>query len=627
MLTGMLALASSCQDYIDVVPDNVATIDNAFSLRNEAEKYLYTCYSYLPRNADPLQNDGFLAGDEVWLPVAQREILGSNWQIARGAQNVNNVLVNRWDGGLFQAIRDCNIFLENVSNPSKVPDLNADDRSRWLGEVMFLKAYYHFLLLRAYGPIPVVRENLPLDATAEQVRVEQRPVDEAVDYIVSLLDSAANTSVPLLITDRALQLGRITKPIIHAVKANVLLTAASPLFNGNPDYASFKNSKGEQLFNPVYDETKWVRAAAAAAAAVQSSETAGFKLYKFNKAQYGQFRLSDTTASILSIANGFNERWQEEHIWANPNSQASGIQRDAMPLLTAEAVVGTARQHLSAPIKIAEMFYTKNGVPLNEDKTLDFTNRYTVREANHAERFYIKEGYRTARLNFDREPRFYANLAFDGSVWFKFDELSLTDEDTYVLEAKLNQSAGANNHGWINETGYFLRKLVNWEQTFASSGVSYRSYPWPEIRLSDVYLAYAEASNEAFGPSEEVYAALDKIRARAGLKGVLESWNSYSSNPNKPRTKEGLRDIIRQERMIELVFEGKRFWDLRRWKLAVNYLNQNITGWSVSQETTNDYYRLRTLFPQTFIAPRDYFWPLGEYSLLVNPNLVQNVGW
>lgn len=264
---------------------------------------------------------------------------------------------------------------------------------------------------------------------------------------------------------------------------------------------------------------------------------------------------------------------------------------------------------------------------MNEDKTLDFTNRYTVREANHAERFYIKEGYRTARLNFDREPRFYANLAFDGSVWFKFDELSLTDEDTYVLEAKLNQSAGANNHGWINETGYFLRKLVNWEQTFASSGVSYRSYPWPEIRLSDVYLAYAEASNEAFGPSEEVYAALDKIRARAGLKGVLESWNSYSSNPNKPRTKEGLRDIIRQERMIELVFEGKRFWDLRRWKLAVNYLNQNITGWSVSQETTNDYYRLRTLFPQTFIAPRDYFWPLGEYALLVNPNLVQNVGW
>lgn len=150
MLTGMLVLASSCQDYIDVVPDNVATIEHAFSLRNEAEKYLYTCYSYLPRNADPLQNDGFLAGDEVWLPVAQREILGSNWQIARGAQNVNNVLVNRWDGGLFQAIRDCNIFLENVSNPSKVPDLNADDRSRWLGEVMFLKAYYHFY---CFGPM------------------------------------------------------------------------------------------------------------------------------------------------------------------------------------------------------------------------------------------------------------------------------------------------------------------------------------------------------------------------------------------------------------------------------------------------------------------------------------------
>lgn len=624
---GAIVMLGSCQKYIDVVPDNVATIDHAFALRNEAEKYLFTCYSYLPKNGHALSNTGFLAGDEVWIPVAEREILGSNWHIARGAQNVNSPLVNIWDGGMYQAIRDCNIFLENVSDQSKVPDLSLDERSRWLGEVMFLKAYYHFMLMRAYGPIPIVQDNLPLDATAEEVRVEQRPVDEVVDYIVSLLDSAASTSVPNIIQDRSMQLGRITKPIIYAVKANVLLTAASPLFNGNTDYADFQNSKGEVLFNQTYDENKWQRAAEAALQAIQSAEGAGFMLHKFDKSNYGQFNISDTTATLLSIANGFNERWQDEHIWANPNSQTWDLQRDAMPLLTADAVVGTARQHLSAPIKIAELFYTRNGVPINEDKTLNFTNRYTVREATHNERFYIKEGYETARLNFDREPRFYANLGFDGGVWFKFDTPSLSDEETYVVQAKLNQPAGANNHGWINETGYFLKKLINWEQSFATSGVSYREYPWPDIRLSDMYLAYAEAANEAYGPSADVYTYIDKIRERAGLPGVEEAWLNYSSNPSKPTTQEGLRDIIRQERLIELVFEGKRFWDLRRWKLSVNHLNQNITGWSVNQEVTNDYYRLRTVYLQTFIAPRDYFWPISENSLLVNPNLVQNVGW
>lgn len=627
---GLWALVStfaSCQDYLDVVPDNVATIDNAFTLRNEAERYLFTCYSYLPGNGDALSNTGFLAGDEVWIPFAQRELLGNNWHIARGSQTVNSPLVNIWGGGMWRAIRDCNIFLENVSDESKVVDLTSNERSRWLGEALFLKAYYHFLLMRAYGPIPIIRDNLDIDATAEEVRAEQRPVDEVVDYVVSLLDSATNMQLPSIISDRANELGRITRPIVLAVKANVLLTAASPLFNGNSDYASFYNTNGEQLFSQIEDNSKWERAATAALEAIQAAEAAGFRLYTFNANQYGQFTLSDTTIIQMSIRNGFNERWQTEHIWANPNSTAWSIQRDAMPLLSSDGAISDAREHLAAPLKIAEMFYTKNGVPIMEDRTLDFTNRYTLRTAEHDERFNIREGYQTARLNFDREPRFYASLGFDGGVWFKFDTPSLTDENTYVLEGKATQLSGANTYGWMNETGYFLKKLVNWEQAFTASGVSYQSYPWPDIRLSDVYLAYAEAANEAYGPSAEVFQYLDRIRERAGLEGVEASWANYSTNAGKPGTKEGLRDIIHQERMIELAFEGKRFWDLRRWKKSVQYLNQNITGWSVGQSVATDYYQVRTIFTQTFVAPRDYLWPIQESELIVNPNLVQNLGW
>jgi len=87
-----------------------------------------------------------------------------------------------------------------------------------------------------------------------------------------------------------------------------------------------------------------------------------------------------------------------------------------------------------------------------------------------------------------------------------------------------------------------------------------------------------------------------------------------------------LRKIIHQERLIELAFEGKRFWDLRRWKEAVNELNQPITGWDLDQESAEGYYRERLIFNQTF-STRDYLWPLNENALLANDKLVQNPGW
>jgi hypothetical protein len=88
-----------------------------------------------------------------------------------------------------------------------------------------------------------------------------------------------------------------------------------------------------------------------------------------------------------------------------------------------------------------------------------------------------------------------------------------------------------------------------------------------------------------------------------------------------------MREIIQQERGIELSFEGQRFWDLRRWKKAGEVLNQAITGWSVYQDKTADYYRVRTIYTQNFVAPRDYLWPIRTDDIRVNPNLVQNPGW
>lgn len=632
---------SSCKKYLDIVPDNIPTIDNAFTLRNEAEKYLYTCYSYLPKDGDPTYNIGYMAGDEIWIPYDQREFGPNAWQIARGSQNAADPYADAWSSrrggggpqnnqgvgfyGLFTGIRNCNIFLENVKNPAKVLDLRQDERERWIAEVQFLKAYYHFYLLRMYGPIPLVKTNIDISAPENDVRVKRAPFDECVTYITSLLDSSAAV-LPVIIGDRGSELGRITKPIALAVKAKVLLMAASPLFNGNSDYSSFKDQDGVNLFNVGYDANKWKLAAEAAKAAIESATAAGFKLYEF---PVTAFKLSDTTKRQMSIRNALTERWNSEHVWANPNSLAAeGLQRNAMARINTNIGVGTARQQLSVPIKIAEQFYTVNGVPINEDKTLNFNNKYTLRTAIRRERFHVKQGYTTARLNFDREPRFYADLGFDGGVWYKYDSPTSSDSATYVLEGKSVQLAGANNYGWYNETGYFIKKVVDWNMASTSSNISYRAYPWPQIRLADLYLMYAEALNETLSsPNAEVFDYINRVRQRAGLLDVQKAWTDYSSNPTKFGNQAGMREIIHQERLIELAFEGSRYWDILRWKKATEMFNQNITGWSVSQGTEQEYYKVRTIYPQSFIAPRDYLWPIRTYDITVNPKLTQNPGW
>ena len=160
-----------------------------------------------------------------------------------------------------------------------------------------------------------------------------------------------------------------------------------------------------------------------------------------------------------------------------------------------------------------------------------------------------------------------------------------------------------------------------------TTGTPYRSYGWPELRLADLYLLYAEALNEAEGPTADVFKYADLVRKRAGLEDIASSWTNFSLNPSKFTNKEGMRDILHRERLIELAFEGSRFWDLRRWKESSEELNKPIQAWNYNGITEAEYYQILTLEEQRFVSPRDYLWPLSENTLLQNPNLVQNPGW
>lgn len=613
----------ACSGYLDVVPDGVATMDNAFSNRINAEKFLFTCYNRLPNQNAEWDYPGNVGGDEIWWDIDYADLGNkSGSRIATNSQNITTSYQNYWDGNeggepLWQGIRDCNIFLENID---RVPDMEEGERLRWISEVKFIKAYLHFFLLELYGPIPIVDVNLEVNSDPEEVRVKRRPVEEVIEFVVNLLDESME-NLPDRITETSTEMGRITKPIAASIKAKALVWAASPLFNGNPDYVNFKDKEGTQLIPSQKDDSKWGRAAEAIKEAIDISEANGHALYQY---QPGFEQISEVTRMKYTLRGVACERPinNPEIIWAHTEG-GNGFQNYCTPKLHV-SYYGTSE--LSAPLKIAEQYYTMNGVPIDEDTQWDYTNRYeTRRDTGSFHQYYIKAGETTAMLNYYREPRFYAHLAFDRSL---YEAQSQEEDETIMIENRSGEVHGQRYSASNIMTGYFIKKLVSFRSGTTTNSPSPYTFKIPIVRLGDLYLLYAEALNEIKNaPDAEVYEWVDKIRERAGLKGVVESWAQHSNVPNKPQTKEGMREIIKRERLIELAFEGQRFFDLRRWKDAETYLNEPIQGWDYTGQNVRDYYVVRTYFDDRNYTYKDYLWPIRLSSLIRNSNLVQNPGW
>ena len=632
----LFTFAFACEDYLDVIPDNVPTIDHAFLDRTSAEKYLATCYTYLPNLATPAGDPAILGSDEWWA-IEDQTYNGTTTNYAglklkKGELNSNDPLFNFWDGlnggrACYRAIRDCNVFLENIHKVGN--DLSQEEAKRWIAEVKFLKVYYHYYLMRMYGPIPIIKENISISAGIEEVRVYRDPFDEGIEYIISLLDEAA-PDLPIQIMNVSAELGRITRPIALSLKAEILVMAASPLFNGNPDYRSFKDSRGVALFSQEYSRDKWVKAADACKDAIDACLLGGHDLYEFTK----QTNISDSTKRLMSLRHVVTDKWNKEIIWTAAKLSMYDYQRGTTPFFFMEQAQWTPTNPFMCPtLRMAELFYTKNGVPIEEDIQFEYGNRFQTEPAPVDHRYYIQSGYETAKLNIGRETRFYANLAFDGAIWFgngRFRDVGdgPANEQAWVIRTKKGEPQGKTSNLRYSLSGYWVRKTSHFESvsTSSSSVVVVRS-TFPIIRLADLYLLYAEALNESLdSPTEEVYHYIDLVRERAALKGVVESWQNYSRYPSKPSSKEAMREIIQHERMIELAFEGKRFWDIRRWKTAHIWLNQPIRGLNPEGTTPVEHNTVRVLYTPEF-STKDYLFPIRQHNLRVNTNLVQNPYW
>lgn len=635
-------LLNNCKDYLDVVPDGAATMENAFSNRTNAERFFYGCYNMLPNYASARDYPGNLGGDEIWWDIDVQGFNNSNGaRIAQGQQNITNPYQNYWDGAnggkrMWVAIRDCNIFLENID---QVPDMQEWERTRWKAEVKFLKAYFHFFLMQLYGPIPIVDKNIDVSASPEEVRVFREPVDDVVEYIVRTLNDACK-DLPLYIEEMTTETGRATQAIATALKAKVLVWAASPLFNGSyMFYQNFKDKRGIQLISnnndPAAIQARWQRAADAVKNAIDTCHLAGHRLFEY---QRGFEVISDTTALKYTIRGAVNERltYNREIIWPCTNNN-NEYQNWCTPMFYT-SYAGTCE--LSGTLKMAETYYTSNGIPIDEDPYWDYETRYETMQNIDEDivddeglpvpgvafwhRYYIGAGETTSKLHYYREPRFYANLGFDRSL---YELLANTEESTIMIRNKSGETHGLRWQDCHISTGYFIKKMVSFRIPTTTAGPNPYRFSIPIIRLADLYLLYAEALNESkTAPDNEVYHWIDLVRARAGLDGVVRSWE-FSKNPAKPASKEGMREIIKRERLIELSFEGQRTFDLLRWRDAERYFNEPVRGWDFQGSKLDEYYLTRVYFNNRRFTYKDYLLPLRNSTILVNSNLVQNPGW
>lgn len=625
ILVGSAIGTVSCNNYLDIVPDDgIATVDMSFNMRSTAIKWLYSCYDFMPSDGNADSDPTLLGGDELWSSMWGSGIWHPEMQrIAFGYQSANAVIYDIW-GGMYQAFRYCNTLIDRIN---EVPDMPRWEKEQWTGEAKALKAYYLFRLIRMYGPVPIIRESLPVSASVDEVKIYRNTIDECFDYCIELLDEA----IPLLPEREQSreEWGRINKVIAASLKAKISVFAASPLFNGNKDQQTLVDNRGVRLFPDKTDAQiaqRWADAVKACKEAIDLCHANSKELFYYS----GALKANDVIMKEMDLREVFCDDWNNEDIWVNTQADSRGycitrqdrttvnVNYEQFPDLVIRG------GYMYVPLKIADQFYTKHGLPVENDSERMGVNPTAMRKVTDAEQWWMKNGYTTAEFNFDREPRFYADLGFDGSLWFGPNQnFPSPDQIPYVSRGRNLQAV----------SGYHVKKYTSWEmKVISTNGWSTPTYSWPIMRLADLYLLYAEAINEAEGPTgpsaEEMFKYINLVRARAGIPSVQESWDEYSNAPGFYKTQLGMRQIIQRERLNELAFEGQRFWDIRRWKTAPAEYEKKIYGWNRAKEGNRiAYYKKTLIYNQPSFRQRDYFWPISNGNLDVNPNLVQNLGW
>ncbi|MCR8557768.1 RagB/SusD family nutrient uptake outer membrane protein [Mucilaginibacter sp. BJC16-A38] len=467
-----------------------------------------------------------------------------SWLIEQGQMAANNTgfLGTLWARS-YGGIRDCNYALSVI----KSINMSAAHKTRLIGELEFIRAYRYQDLIRNYGKIVLVGDQVTqlTDNMQNPALFAQVSIQASIAYATAQLDDAA-AKLPLN-NSSTWALGRATKGAALALKSRLLLYAASPL----------------------YAAGTWADAAAAAKVVMDM----------------GKYTLSQ---------NGYSQ------LFLSPNDNEIIFERLFVPNV--------------APHVRMEISNGPNGYDGWAGNT-PFQNLVDDYEMDNGKAITDPaSGYDPQNPYVKRDPRFYATILYNGAP-YRGSTVQV------FLPGGKDSNQGPSNWN-ASQTGYYLKKFMNDSYPIDNPWSVAGGQPWIYMRYAEILLNYAEAQNEAAGPDGTVYAAVNSIRARASV-----------NMPPLPGglSKDDMRTAIQNERRIELAFEEHRFYDVRRWKIAMQTENVPAYGISVTVNPANPsgytYTRKVSLANRSFL-PQHYWLPIPLAEIQASGGqLKQNTGY
>ncbi|WP_407430046.1 RagB/SusD family nutrient uptake outer membrane protein [Arcticibacter sp.] len=609
-------LASCKKDFLGQVPDDTLYIDDVFERKIYIERYLANVYTYIRSEVDNNTSNNPWEGlsdemDVTYNDYATYSMNLGNWDRNRGDYNYWN--------HYYRGIRNASFFLQNAI-PGRSIDLDENLLKQYRAEARALRAFYYAMLVRQYGPVIIMPDTpVPSDAPLEQFHLPRNSFDECIDYIVSEIDLALPDLLeprdPAVQGDNTNSFARMSKGVALATKSRILLYAASPLFNGNTEYADFKNPDGKQLISQQFDVNKWKRAADAAKAVIDIPH---YSLYK----EYGTNGVYNPYASLKGI---FTKDWNSEVIMAKSSDMYSADKNGSPRGGINSGAAGVGGWQSWGPTQsVVDAYFMANGhrpvLGYNSNGTpiINPASGYTESGSAPAATPYYDAG--TSNMYTNREPRFYVAVTFHQSKWIN-GAGGATAANPMVISMLKGGNGGKYDNGrnW-SRTGYVVRKLVHPGSTVNPDNIIKRTEV--KIRLAEIYLNYVEALNEFDPNNSDILVYLNMIRERAGIP-------KYGSAPGEtpvPAGQDAMREAIHHERRVELAFENHRYFDTRRWKIAEETDGGDFYGMNTDATDKTNFLK-RTVFETRVFNKKYYLWNIVQSELNANPSLVENPGW
>lgn len=647
---------TSCNNFLDVDQyfNDLNQYDSIFTNRDKTEQWLWETYTYLEGTGADISNKASQAFSFASDDLIFGDRIGENG----GCKSYQNceygpskmLYEDRW-GHFYRGIRTASIFIHNVDKCTQLEKSEIED---YKAQARFLRAYFYWMLMRQWGPVPILpSEGQEINLSYEDLAISRSSFDECVEFTVKEFEDAALHLKP----QRSVSwLGMVTRGAALAARAKVLLYAASPLYNGNSDMFDLKDDKGRQLISQTYDERKWARAAAAA------EEVMSLNLYEL-------YTADSSKATVLPPAGIRAQKFP---------LGAGGID----PYLSYRNLFnGTVRAKDNPELIFFRQNYSvedinsmvRHSYPRNNGMEGWNTNAVSLKQVNAYYMFdgkdkesasteypYEESGYATAGTDYkfvhlsdkdvemvnrrfcNREPRFYASVAFHGCIW---ESANAIDKDGKKVNGQpCDYYKGGRNGKMLTSPEFFVRtgiglfKYYNPDDTWETGGVTYvTTKVEPAIRYADVLLWYAEALNELVSGQAYTFDTYDK----AGSVSVKRDVPKMSAAFSRVRFRAGLPDAtdyadagqfrvtLKRERQIELFAECSRYFDLRRWKDAPVEESLPMMGMNVDMGLSrkDEFYKVvPTDMPKVWLD-KMYLWPLPKNETDRNIKLTQNPGW